>query len=172
MNPNFKKAEKEAGKFWKKYKSQAPPIPILDVAKDVGLNVLEVDFKNHPDVSGILDPKKSIIYLNRSDSPEQKRFTIAYEIGLWLMHREELVSNSSLSIFKPESFRNEEKCLESQASQAYYFATHLLVPDHIFKELQDLYSRKILSDIFAVDPDVFNHLCFVLQVVADIRANA
>jgi Zn-dependent peptidase ImmA (M78 family) len=150
MSVDNKKAQKEAEKIWKDFGYVAPPIPILEVAKNSGLRVQEVDFSNHPGVSGILDPDpgKETIYLNQSDSPEQKRFTIAFEIGLWRLHPEAVKKNKNLAIFKPQSF--EEKASDKE-KEAFHFATHLLVPTNTLDSLKDIYNPEELAIIFAVN---------------------
>lgn len=150
MPVDNKRARDEADKIRKEFGYVAPPIPILEVAKKSGLRVLEVDFSKHPGVSGILDPDpdKETIYLNRDDSPEQKRFTIAYEIGLWILHEKDVKENANLSIFKPQSFDVKSSDKEKEAS---YFAKNLLVPTDIFNSLKEIYNQEELALIFAVN---------------------
>ncbi len=78
-----------------------PPVPIERIVEDhFGLIVLETDDPaeipgaapvadgNH--FSGMLVPDRGEIWVNRSDAlewPPRKRFTIAHELGHWLLHR-------------------------------------------------------------------------------------
>lgn len=79
----------------------SPPVPIERIAEDhFGLIVLETDDPaeipgaapvaegNH--FSGMLVADRGEIWVNRSDArewPPRKRFTIAHELGHWVLHR-------------------------------------------------------------------------------------
>ena len=80
----------------------SPPVPIKRIAEEhFGLIVLETDDPaeipgaapvadgNH--FSGMLVADRGEIWVNRSDAlewPPRKRFTIAHELGHWLLHRD------------------------------------------------------------------------------------
>jgi hypothetical protein len=65
--PDYKKAKLEAQRVWSEMFLDVIPLPILEVAESYGLTVPETDFLTQPNLSGILDTQKGIIYINRSE---------------------------------------------------------------------------------------------------------
>ena len=152
--PDYKKAQEEAEKVWKKLCLSSPPVPILEVCASYSLTVIGVSFQEQPDVSGILDIEKRIIYLDHSDTPEHKRFTIAHELGHWLLHREALNGDPNLSIYYRRPIGGE---LNQKEKEANCFAANLLVPTKFLAELQTSYSETELASIFAVSRQVIGY---------------
>lgn len=70
----------------------SPPVQILPIAKELGLNVYSVD--DWPDdLSGALQRDSSsesgfAIYVNAHHSDTRRRFTIAHEIAHFILHRD------------------------------------------------------------------------------------
>jgi len=62
-------------------------IDITQIASKAGVEVNEVDFDD-PDISGTLvtNKNKQVINVNRNDSEERKRFTIAHEVAHAILH--------------------------------------------------------------------------------------
>ncbi len=59
------------------------PVPIKDVAHAVGLEVVEFPFHNK--ISGLLKKDQGIIGVNKTHHPMRQRFTIAHELGHFLL---------------------------------------------------------------------------------------
>ncbi len=136
----------------KKFNLELKPFFDLEmIVKDAGLEDIEsVIFKN-PSVSGYIDFKDKKIYVNKDNSFQRKRFTIAHELGHLFLHLQKFVKNSELySVFKRDmnDYSLEEK-------EANFFAANLLVP----KELLNNYllltnDNDDLSKIFGVSNEV------------------
>ncbi|TSC71892.1 MAG: hypothetical protein G01um101438_839 [Parcubacteria group bacterium Gr01-1014_38] len=106
-----------------------PENNLLDIAQAIGVNVYEVDFDEpsenidgaiqYVDNEGKKDPK---IFVNSQYPPERKTFTLAHELGHYLLHKGE----EKLRI---DSFEYSQDTQESrEESEANYFAASLLVP--------------------------------------------
>src|SRR4051812_11307021 len=87
-------AEKRATQTLRKLGITEAPIPVEDVAEQLGLRLQS--FALGDDVSGVLvvDGDAGVIGYNSSHPAVRQRFTIAHEIGHYLLHR----SDSSLFI--------------------------------------------------------------------------
>lgn len=106
------------------------PAPVVSVAKELGLTVSEINMPQYEGItpSGILtqiDGKWTIL-LKVDDSPTRKRFTIAHEIGHFLIH-------SSISTFILDDFPAGETFYRDgldndKEKEANYFAACLLMP--------------------------------------------
>lgn len=119
-----------AGEMWK-------------FAKDHGINELPIDLEKLVEKLGILLEKKSlddevsgelyrdqeegnwVIVVNSNQTEARKRFTIAHELGHYVLHRNES------DVFEDEIFfRSGEKDLSEY--QADNFAAELLMPKELF----------------------------------------
>lgn len=60
------------------------PVPVVSIAEDLlGLSVSTADLP----VSGLLIVAHRQIWIERSDTDERRRFTVAHEIAHWVCHR-------------------------------------------------------------------------------------
>ena len=99
-------------------------MPVTAIVEDLcGLSI-EEDVAL--DVSGMLLPPERRIYLNGSESPERRRFTLAHELGHWVCQCLEGLS-------APRYCRAEEIGLDPAAKaverEANVFAAELLMPE-------------------------------------------
>lgn len=69
-----------------KYDVQKPAIPLTRIVEGEGLRIEKQDFED--DWSGFLlrGPTKSIVGVNKRHHPNRQRFTIAHELGHFLLH--------------------------------------------------------------------------------------
>lgn len=81
--------ERRAQQILKKFGIKEPPVPIKQVAQELGLNIEPAALGN--EVSGILviQGDKGIIGYNRAHAEVRQRFTIAHELAHYLLHRGE-----------------------------------------------------------------------------------
>jgi Zn-dependent peptidase ImmA (M78 family) len=145
----------------KKYLNQIP-VPIIALARELGLSIYETDgFKKNESGSIIKESDGFNIYLNITDTPERKRFTIAHEIAHFLLHQdlllegEELVDNikqpiDKLNRSKLPNLTQKEKSREIEANQ---FAAELLMPEDAFKDAWE-YAQSVeqVAQKFNVSP--------------------
>ena len=59
------------------------PVPVEKVAEKMGLEVVEFPF--HDNISGLLKKEEGIIGVNKNQHPVRRRFTIAHELGHFLL---------------------------------------------------------------------------------------
>lgn len=108
------------------------PVKIVNICNDLGLSVFE-EYLN-PDVSGLIvvDENKwdkygtdRFIVVNRSDSPERRRFTVAHELAHFVLHREEE------TLYAHRDTVRKGVVLDKKEHEANYFATNVLMPEEL-----------------------------------------
>ena len=144
--PRWEVAEAEARRLTDPFSS--PPIPVHEIAESNGANVVFVDFGKHAEaVSGFCDFKGSRLYVNRDDSVERQAFTIAHELGHFILHRQEFEKNPSRYAVLPRfSDPNKDDPLEKEANK---FAACLLVPERLLMPVRGAGVSR-LAEIFRV----------------------
>ena len=108
------------------------PIPIEEIAKVVGIK--EINFLSNIEFEGALlanaGKTQGIIACNAKANDERKRFTIAHELGHFLIptHSHNITCiSSSISYENRKTFINKEQ-------EANCFASNILVPQYFLKE--------------------------------------
>lgn len=131
---NLKKVERLAYSILDDFDITKPHVPIKRIAKNLGISVIDEDF-NDSDISGMLfrDENKdiSIIGVNSSHSPNRQRFTIAHEIGHFLMHKGETTHFDRVGAFRI-NYRNgvSSTATSKDEIEANAFAAAILMPEH------------------------------------------
>lgn len=110
-----------------------PPVPVKRIAKLLGLELkIEPPLEGRGEISGILirEEKKAIIGINKEHAITRQRFTIAHEIGHYLLHE-------GNRIFVDRGYRvgNLRDSVSSEGTnleeiEANTFASRLLIPEH------------------------------------------
>jgi Zn-dependent peptidase ImmA (M78 family) len=113
------------------------PVPVVAMAKEMGLKVWKSETlpKN---VSGKLVKNKDYagtsgyaIVVNATDVVERRRFTVAHEIGHFMLHLAQVGEGVSDDQFYRSNLGGQ---LETEANQ---FAADLLMPYHLILQLKD-----------------------------------
>ncbi|HYF66633.1 MAG TPA: ImmA/IrrE family metallo-endopeptidase [Ohtaekwangia sp.] len=131
LNPSvYRKIEKQVSDLLKDEGIQSLPIPVEKIARTKGVEVMPYDLGN--EVSGVLviTDKKGTIGFNPTQSKVRQRFTIAHELGHYLLHSE---SNKELFVDKDfivkfRSKKNYSPTEQRHESEANAFAAALLMP--------------------------------------------
>jgi Zn-dependent peptidase ImmA (M78 family) len=148
---DFSRAEIEAARVIQKNFITSPPISLEDIAEGEGLNIAVTEFEES-EISGFIDFEKKLILVNKYDSTSRQRFTIAHELGHWILHQKELQNNRDLVVLYRRSIDNETDPLEQEAN---FFAANLLVPISFLQKISDSsMTNKRLSNIFKVSEAV------------------
>ena len=109
-------------------------MPMKLFVSGLGATLIEEPL-NNSDGKIIIGKKKTLIKVNSNiPYPSKKRFTIAHEVGHFLMHKDiEIHSENSNTL---NWFNNTEKQLKKgiQEWEANDFASELLMPEKIFKK--------------------------------------
>ncbi|MFN3699253.1 MAG: ImmA/IrrE family metallo-endopeptidase [Dictyoglomus sp.] len=124
-----------------------PPIKPDIIAYGLGLELRLLNLSSQ--ISGILYKRnnKHVIIINKNDAITRQRFTLAHEIGHFLLHTPKEAIYSDYPKFQNLQIERE----------ANIFAASLLIPDFILEEYLN-YSVEKISQIF-----------FVSKKVAEIR---
>jgi len=150
---DFKKAERHAKDTLKNFGLIRPPVDPEAIAEAMGVPVVYAKFSPGitDKVSGYIQFDPLRIVVNEDIRPARKTFTIAHELGHYLMHQayaksqnyQVLPRNNEHPTGKPD----EEK-------EADAFAASLLVPLDLLRRYKDVASPLELSRMFLVSEDV------------------
>lgn len=145
--PNLAEAERAADALTNIYSS--PPIPPHEIAEENGVHVLSIDFGRQAEtVSGLVDFANARLYANKSDNLERQLFTVAHELGHWLLHKEFYETDPERYNFLPRfSSPDRDDPLEQEANR---FAASLLIPRRLLVSVLHAPVSK-LSGIFLVN---------------------
>lgn len=136
---------------------KAAPVKLTPIATELGVPVYRVPGwgKN---ISGMLKKKADTpsgyaIYVNGTEPDVRKRFTIAHEIGHFVLH-ENLLKDGIVedALLRAEGLSN---VVETQAN---CFAADVLMPWHLLNEAQAKGANTIeaLADLFQVSKDAMS----------------
>lgn len=146
-NLKFKRVVEEASSILHRAGITDAPIDLNRVLTAAQVHVESVDLG--PDISGLLavhDGKATIAYSN-SQSRQRQRFTIAHELGHFLLHKsdkEDTVFIDKDFIIKYRSNKAYSELEMRQEQEANTFAASLLMPkDLVFMELHKAESRQL-----------------------------
>jgi Zn-dependent peptidase ImmA (M78 family) len=133
-----------------------PPVDPEQIAAQVGLEVVYAEF---PDelreiVSGYIEPEHKRIVVNRDTSGARQIFTIAHELGHYILHRAYTESPDYRIMLRRNTYADEKPEEEREADA---FAAHLLVPDAMLKRYRDIATVRELARAFGVSEDVIRN---------------
>ena len=138
-----------------------PPVDIRKLLDNYGIVIHEKAFPlKHASISGFVvfadsDKTTPVFVINRADTDDRKKFTLAHEFGHWILHREELSNDPSLSVLYKSPLGSETTDpIEVEANQ---FAAQLLVPDAMLHEEHQTTSehkKRDLAELFMVGEDI------------------
>lgn len=155
----FKHSEKEAQNLIKRHNIKTPPVAVIDIAKSLGINVIPYAFGDG--VSGILvvENNKSTIGYSTSDSKARQRFTIAHELGHFVLRH----STQTEQLFVDKNFLVKYRGLQKYShteiiheQQANAFAAELLMPKSLIevelskKDYMDLTESELIEELAKV----------------------
>lgn len=160
--PDFKKAEASAYKVLDENFITSWPIPVEELIEFHGLGLILSDFPDG-EISGVIDLNKKYLYINSVDSPQRKRFTIAHELGHWVLHQQELATNKEIAVLYRRPLGTEES--DRLEQEANCFAANLLVPEKMLRKAIDdskdesdtICSDTYLAEIFNVSRSVIGY---------------
>lgn len=125
----IKWAEKKAYQLLDHLGIEQIPIPVDDIAEQLDIKVLREPFNG--ELSGVLykDKDETIIGVNATHTPRRRRFTIAHELGHFVMHDLDVVH------FDEKFYRDTTSSLaiDPNEIEANAFAAALLMPEHIVR---------------------------------------
>jgi Zn-dependent peptidase ImmA (M78 family) len=117
----------------RKYHLDEPPFNLFEIANGEGFKVIFfTPTEETYSVSGILEKEKKIIYLNVTESPARKNFTLAHELAHYFLDH----SSNEYGVYRRDSFYAEKPEKEHEAD---YFAAELLMPKKLIDKTKKAY---------------------------------
>ncbi|MHA4808400.1 ImmA/IrrE family metallo-endopeptidase [Flavitalea flava] len=132
---SFQKCEDTAQQMISDFKIIEPAVDIFGIVKGMSIELLEYNLGD--DTSGVLviQNGKGIIGFNPKEAQVRRRFTVAHELGHFLLHRttnDLFVDNFFLMKFRKNNAYTEEDYRHEQEANA--FAAALLMPETFLEE--------------------------------------
>ncbi|SMG42639.1 protein of unknown function [Marivirga sericea] len=127
---NFDKIDIESAKLLKLTKQEKPSIDVTEIANRLGINIIRKSLGN--DLSGVLVLKgdnHSVIGIDIAQGPQRERFTIAHELGHYILHRK---LKSTFIDEKITFTRGNAKGIHEVEANA--FAASLLMPKFLLEK--------------------------------------
>lgn len=126
----------------------APPIPVLEIAEQNGVDVVFSNFGVEGDkVAGFCDFENARIYVNADDFLPRQTFTMAHELGHWVLHKDFFDAHPERYQILPR-FQSVARH-DPFEQEANSFAANLLVPKRLLAPVRHA-SVTSLAQIFAV----------------------
>jgi len=134
-----------------------PPVPINTILGNYGIKSLEVDIDEA--IAGLLDPDDKAIFVNKRDSIKKKTFTLAYELGHFLLHAKQVEKDPDIAILYRKPIGSSEYTVVEK--EAVTFAVSLLVPEEFLKDVISKHGKvataTVMSDIFGVTEEIVKY---------------
>ncbi|OGJ21057.1 MAG: hypothetical protein A3A82_00320 [Candidatus Pacebacteria bacterium RIFCSPLOWO2_01_FULL_47_12] len=137
-----------------------PEQNIVDLARELGVSVYEVDFSTNPEVNAMLvyndekNANKPTIYIKKALPDTRKRFTLAHELGHYVLHKKEGVK------FRLDGFDySNDSQYAKEETEANFFAATILVPQEELKRLKTFFDNNldVIADYFGVSKEVIEN---------------
>ena len=152
-----------------------PPVPLEQIANYLDIKIDSSDLGD--DCSGVLirQGDRAVIGVNRSDHPNRRRFTIAHEIGHYVMHERDTYVDTGYRV----NFRDLDSGsgTKSEEIEANRFAAALLIPGPMVKRAFDDFAFELagtgddelreLANLFGVSTQA---MAYRLAVVLPTRS--
>jgi Zn-dependent peptidase ImmA (M78 family) len=111
-----------------------PPVDLRKIASHCGLKYEEVDyFPDDVDALIVTNPEGSVAVVNKKQSSYRRRFSLAHELGHFVLHRDGSVLEETVSIDSPPAGEESENGSSTTEREANLFAGEILVPVEFLK---------------------------------------
>jgi len=143
-------------------------IDVKEIAESFGIKVVEHEFSD--EMSGVFIRKGDDLFIgvNKSHSNTRKRFTIAHEIGHFLLHSEDVIHHDNINLESPSVvlYRSENNNGGGEV-EANAFAAELLMPEILVDACIESGVSSIddLADEFDVSPDAMRYRLINLDYI-------
>jgi Zn-dependent peptidase ImmA (M78 family) len=140
-----------------KYGIDKPVVNVFQIAEDEGV---KLNFVKMPEilknVAGFFDFEDKEIYVNDDDPPNRQTFTVAHELGHFLLNHDK---NEYGVLYRMQKINGENSPLEKEAN---LFAANLLVPSKMLKDTIKKYNLndkddEILASLFGVSKEMMGY---------------
>ncbi|MFD1676284.1 ImmA/IrrE family metallo-endopeptidase [Alicyclobacillus fodiniaquatilis] len=133
----------------------------LRIAEYHGITVKAADF-HKGDIKGIIKKDDSCIFLNDRDSLNQKRFSLAHELGHYFLHFPQsdafICTQAFFEVNGIHDLNDDEKVRAIVELYANRFAMALLLPfDEVYREWHLADTIEHMADRFGVPVQIVSH---------------
>ncbi len=158
----MKIAEQKGLELLNRLNVQSVPIPIKKIVRDLGIKLQAYNLGDEVSGALVIENGKARIGYNPSESQVRQRFTIAHELGHYLLHgmdkKDDLFVDNVKVMFRRQ---NATRAQIRQEREANVFAATVLMPGHLIqKELDLLYKEKP----FLTDDNVVKEMAATFDV--------
>lgn len=138
------------------------------VSSDLNIKIVDFDFSNNFSGVFIRDNNSNFIGVNEGEVEERKRFTIAHEIGHFVLHSEDPLHYDKENLESPTvvMYRGNTPNNYNEV-EANAFAAELLMPEELVDRCLQLGINSIteLSKIFKVSDDAIRYRLINLHYI-------
>lgn len=125
--------ERRAAELLRAHDLYGAPVDVEALAEREGITVSYERFR--PDMSGMLvrEPGEAVVIgVNSRQSPRRQRFTVAHELGHYVLHKGDLIVDTGARV----NFRDERSATATvrEEREANAFAAALLMPDELVEK--------------------------------------
>lgn len=153
MAANYEKARRAARDTLARFGMTTPPFDPEAIAEAMNVNVVYGRFAggNAQEIAGFLqfDPPRIVVNLDQPSN--RKTFTIAHELGHYILHQD-YAHSQNYQVMPRNNYYDGLK--PDEEKEADVFAANLLVPMKALQRYRDVASTKELARLFAVSEDV------------------
>lgn len=133
----------EANELLEKFGSENPPVQVDRLAESLGIRIVYKPYEDGDDVSGMLyrGEDRPVIGVNSAHHIHRQRFTIAHEIGHFVLHDGMMYVDTPTVRFR-DSISG--LAIDNEEIEANGFAAELLLPRKFLeRSLESLFQKKI-----------------------------
>ena len=140
----MRKEEDAALHLLHKYHIHEPPVAVEDIARGEGAQIARHRFDGTESGFTLRDGNRTIIGVNTRTSPRRQRFTIAHEVGHFILHEEApLIIDQSMRVYWRDDVSS--MATDEQEIEANAFAAALLMPRELIVSHLKSYIAKVES---------------------------
>lgn len=137
----------------------APASHIGQIIKNYGLNPIIANFpNNYSNISGFIHFETKTIYVNAQEPIQRQVFTLAHELGHWLLHKKLYEENKiQYEVLYRQPLNKQD--LSKEEKEANCFAAQLLVPKNLLDQYRKTYpfvTNDSLAKLFGVSLEMIN----------------
>jgi Zn-dependent peptidase ImmA (M78 family) len=148
----LQQAENKAKELIQRFSIAGPPVPVADIAKKLGLDVIGYDLGDGVSGSLVIEKGKGFIGYNPSHSRKRQRFTIGHELGHYVLHYSAnnlFVDKDFLVKYRGNNSYTHKELIQEQ--QANAFSAALLMPEEFILDELKKQSTLKLSEIELIE---------------------
>jgi len=153
-NPRYSHAARVAQKLLADIDAKNPPININQILTNLGIKLLPYHFPEKISAVLLKEGHMIVVGVNESHHPNRQRFSIAHEIGHYMLghYRDIYVDDAAISEGQFDVSENEHSKVQEQ--EANHFASELLMPSAMLKQdFQKISNIDEIAKLYKVSKD-------------------